>query len=235
MFFSEDSFKLEVSNLRLDTSAMTSRAYSPLDNLLGGLDQALRTVFGPAPETQRPSPAAGLPDVNLDAAARELAGRLMRINHAGEICAQALYQGQAVTAKLPDVREKMERAAAEENDHLAWTAERIHELGTHPSYLNPLWYAGSFAIGAVAGLVGDRWSLGFVAETERQVVRHLDSHLGRLTSADQKSHAILEQMRMDEGRHATVAIESGAADLPEPARQLMRLTSKVMTKTAYWV
>lgn len=214
---------------------MTNRAYSPLDNLLGGLDQALRTVFGPAPETQRPSPAASLPDANLDTTARELAGRLMRINHAGEICAQALYQGQAVTAKLPDVRGKMEQAAAEENDHLAWTAERIHALGTHTSYLNPLWYVGSFAIGAVAGLAGDRWSLGFVAETERQVVRHLDSHLGRLAPTDKKSQAILEQMRIDEGRHATVAIESGAANLPEPIRQLMRLTSKVMTETAYWV
>lgn len=214
---------------------MTDRTYSPFDNLLGGLDQALRTVFGPAPETQRPSPAADLPDTNLDSAARELAGRLMRINHAGEICAQALYQGQAVTAKLPNVREKMEQAAAEENDHLAWTAERIHELGTHTSYLNPLWYTGSFAIGAMAGLVGDQWSLGFVAETERQVVRHLDSHLDQLAPADEKSRVIIEQMRADEGRHATVAVESGATNLPEPVRQLMRLTSKIMTKTTYWI
>lgn len=214
---------------------MTARTYTPFDQLLGSLDQALRTVFGPAPEAQRPSPAAAVPEANLDSTARELAGRLMRINHAGEVCAQALYQGQAVTAKLDNVREKMEQAAAEENDHLAWTAERIHELGTHTSYLNSLWYAGSFAIGAVAGLAGDRWSLGFVAETERQVVRHLDSHLGRLAPADEKSRAILEQMRMDEGRHATVAVESGAANLPEPVRQLMRLTSKVMTETAYWV
>lgn len=214
---------------------MTDRTYSPFDNLLGGLDQALRTVFGPAPETQRPNPAADLPDTNLDSAARELAGRLMRINHAGEICAQALYQGQAATAKLSNVREKMEQAAAEENDHLAWTAERIHELGTHTSYLNPLWYTGSFAIGAVAGLAGDQWSLGFVAETERQVVRHLDSHLDQLAPADEKSRVIIEQMRADEGRHATVAVESGATNLPEPVRQLMRLTSKVMTKTAYWI
>ena len=214
---------------------MTERTYSALDNLLGGLDRALRTVFGPAAETQRPSPATDLPDTNLDAAARELAGRLMRINHAGEICAQALYQGQAVTAKLPDVREKMEQAAAEENDHLAWTAERIRELGTHTSYLSPLWYAGSFTIGAAAGWVGDQWSLGFVAETERQVVKHLEGHLERLVSADEKSRAILNQMRADEGKHATVAIESGGAALPEPIRQLMRLTSKAMTKTAYWI
>lgn len=214
---------------------MMDRTYSPLDSLLGGFDQALRTVFGPAPEAQRPSPAAAVPEATLDSTARELAGRLMRINHAGEVCAQALYQGQAVTAKLDNVRAKMEQAAEEENDHLAWTAERIHALGTHTSYLNPLWYAGSFAIGAAAGLAGDRWSLGFVAETERQVVRHLDSHLGRLAPADEKSRAILEQMRIDEGRHATVAIESGAAELPQPIKQLMRLASKVMTTIAHWV
>ena len=214
---------------------MTDRTYSPLDQLLGGLDQALRTVFGPPPEAQRPNPAAALPEADLDTAQRELAARLMRINHAGEICAQALYQGQAVTAQLPNVRDKMEQAAAEENDHLAWTAERLRELGSHTSYLNPLWYAGSFAIGATAGLAGDKWSLGFVAETERQVVRHLDGHLERLAPADEKSRAILEQMREDEGKHATVAIESGAAALPEPIRQLMRLMSKVMTTTAYWI
>ena len=213
---------------------MTDRTYTPFDQLLGGLDQALRTVFGPPPEAQRPNPAA-LPEADLDAAQRELAARLMRINHAGEICAQALYQGQAVTAKLPNVRAKMEQAAAEENDHLAWTAERLRELGSHTSYLNPLWYAGSFAIGATAGLAGDKWSLGFVAETERQVVRHLDSHLERLAPSDKKSRAILEQMREDEGRHATVAIESGAAALPEPVRQTMRLMSKLMTTTAYWI
>ncbi len=214
---------------------MTDRTYSPFDNLLGGLDQALRTVFGPAPEARRPSPAAALPEADLDTAQRELAARLMRINHAGEICAQALYQGQALTAQLPNVRDKMEQAAAEENDHLAWTAERLHELGSHTSYLNPLWYAGSFAIGAIAGLAGDKWSLGFVAETERQVVRHLNGHLERLAPADEKSRTILDQMREDEGRHATVAIESGAADLPGPVRQIMQTMSKVMTKTAYWV
>ncbi len=214
---------------------MTDRTYTPFDQLLGGLDQALRTVFGPPPGAQRPNPAAALPEADLDTAQRELAARLMRINHAGEICAQALYQGQAVTAQLPNVRDKMEQAAAEENDHLAWTAERLRELGSHTSYLNPLWYAGSFAIGATAGLAGDKWSLGFVAETERQVVRHLDGHLERLAPADEKSRAILEQMREDEGKHATVAIESGAADLPGPIRQIMRLMSKVMTTTAYYI
>ncbi len=214
---------------------MTDRAYSPIDTLLGGFDQALRTVFGPPPEAQRPNPAAGLPETGLDAAARELAGRLMRINHAGEICAQALYQGQAATAHLSNVREKMEQAAQEENDHLAWTAERIHELGTHTSYLNPLWYAGSFAIGAAAGLVGDKWSLGFVAETEHQVIRHLEGHLARLSPQDTKSRAILEQMKQDEAHHATVAIEHGAAEFPGPVKQLMQLTSKVMTTTTYWL
>ena len=214
---------------------MTDRTYTSFDQLLGSLDQAMRTVFGPPPEAQRPNPAAAISETDLDAAQRELAARLMRINHAGEICAQALYQGQALTAQLPNVRDKMEQAAAEENDHLAWTAERLRELGAHTSYLNPLWYAGSFAIGATAGLAGDRWSLGFVAETERQVVKHLDGHLKRLAPADGKSRAILEQMREDEGRHATVALEAGAAALPEPVRQAMRLMSRVMTTTAYWI
>ncbi len=214
---------------------MTERIYSPLDRLLGGCDQALRTVFGPPPAAQRPNPATALPEADLDSGARELAGRLMRINHAGEICAQALYQGQAVTARLPNVREKMEQAAAEENDHLAWTEERIRELGAHTSHLNPLWYAGAFTIGAAAGLVGDRWSLGFVAETERQVVEHLAGHLARLPPQDRKSRAIVEQMRADEGRHATVAIEAGAAELPRPIEQLMRLASKTMTTIAHWV
>ena len=214
---------------------MTDRNLSQLDRLIARFDQALHTVFGPPPEAARPNPADATSDANLTPTQRELAGRLMRINHVGEICAQALYQGQAVTAKLPAVRGKMEQAAQEENDHLAWTAQRVAELGTHVSYLNPVWYAGSFAIGAVAGMIGDKWSLGFVAETEKQVVRHLSQHLERLPADDQKSRVILEQMREDEGRHATVAIESGAAILPEPIKQLMRLTSKVMTQTAYWV
>lgn len=198
-------------------------------------DQALRTVFGPTPRPVRNSPASVKEEIELKAAERALSGRLMRINHAGEICAQALYQGQAATARLPDVRGKMEQAAQEENDHLAWTEERIRELGGHTSYLNPIWYAGSFAIGALAGVIGDKWSLGFVAETEKQVVKHLEGHLQRLPTEDHKSQAILEQMRDDEGRHATVAIESGGAALPEPLRQVMRYTSKIMTRTAYWI
>jgi ubiquinone biosynthesis monooxygenase Coq7 len=214
---------------------MTKRTLSALDRFIGQLDQALHTVFGPAPIPGRASPAAGKADVELSAAERELAGRLMRINHCGEICAQALYQGQAATARLPEVRGKMEQAAQEENDHLAWTEERIRELGGHTSYLNPLWYAGSFAIGALAGVIGDKWSLGFVAETERQVVKHLESHLQRLPAEDRKSRTILEQMRDDEGRHATIAIESGGAELPEPICQAMRYSSKIMTGTTYWL
>lgn len=164
-----------------------------------------------------------------------MAGRLMRVNHSGEVCAQALYQGQAITAKLTTIRDKMEQAAVEENDHLAWTEERIRQLGSHTSYLNPLWFSGSFLIGAVAGMAGDRWSLGFVAETERQVVAHLNGHLARLPALDHKSRAILLQMREDEGRHATTAVESGAATLPKPIRAMMRWTARVMTRTAYWI
>ena len=214
---------------------MTDRTITLLDRLIGQLDQALHTVFGPAPLAARDNPATGKIEPELTAAERELSSRLMRINHVGEICAQALYQGQAVTARLPEVRGKMEQAAQEENDHLAWTEQRIHELGSHVSYLNPLWYAGSFALGALAGALGDKWSLGFVAETEKQVVNHLTGHLVQLPTADEKSRAILEQMRDDEGRHATVAIESGGAALPEPVTQGMQCASKVMTRTAYWI
>lgn len=211
------------------------RNLSPTDRLIGSLDQAIRLVLGPAPHAERPTPAASVPESEMSTEERDLSGRLMRINHAGEICAQALYQGQALTARLDDVRAKMEQAAQEENDHLAWTEERIDALGSHTSYLNPVWYAGSFVIGAVAGFAGDRWSLGFLAETERQVVDHLSGHLQRLPSSDAKSRAVLTQMREDEGRHATTAIESGGASLPQPLRQLMRFTSRVMTRTAYWI
>lgn len=212
---------------------MVTRRYSPIDHFLGGIDQALRTVLGPPPHANRANPAAARPDAELSSAERAHVGALMRVNHSGEVCAQALYQGQAMTARLSDVREKMEQAAEEENDHLAWTAERIRDLGTHTSYLNPLWYAGSFAIGALAGLAGDKWSLGFVAETERQVVAHLEGHLARLPPQDEKSRAILEQMKDDEAHHATVAVESGAAELPPPIKELMRLTAKIMTTVAY--
>lgn len=197
------------------------------------LDTGLRTVFGRPRVTERPNPAENIQEVELTDAEKELAGRLMRINHAGEVAAQGLYEGQALTARLPDVRDKMERAAMEENDHLAWCESRINELGSHKSLLNPLWYGGSLAIGAIAGLAGDKWSLGFVTETERQVVRHLESHLAQLSEKDQKSRAILDQMKEDEGHHATTALHAGGAELPAPIKKLMSLTSKVMTKTAF--
>jgi ubiquinone biosynthesis monooxygenase Coq7 len=213
----------------------SSRHYSPLDHLLMGLDIGLRTLLGQPKITERPNPAKNLPETALSTTERELAGRLMRINHAGEVAAQGLYQGQALTARLPQVRQQMERAAQEENDHLDWCETRAKELGTHVSLLNPAWYSGSVAIGALAGLAGDKWSLGFVAETEKQVVRHLDEHLARLPEHDAKSRTILQQMKEDEGHHATVALEAGGAELPYPLKRLMGLTSKVMTRTAYWL
>jgi len=159
----------------------------------------------------------------------------MRIDHTGEVCAQALYQGQSLTARLPEVRKKMERAAAEENDHLDWCERRIEELGGRTSLLNPLWYAGSFAIGALAGLAGDKWSLGFVAETEQQVGEHLDEHLEQVPPQDAKSRAILEQMKQDELQHANQALAGGGVPLPAPVKLAMRLSSKVMTRTVYWL
>lgn len=213
---------------------MTIRSYSLADRVLMGLDEALRTVCAPA-SAQRPLPAPDLSDAGLDARSQAETARLMRVNHAGEVAAQALYRGHALSAEKPEVRAQMERAAQEENDHLAWCEQRVRELGGRTSVLNPLWYAGSFAIGLVSGLAGDKWSLGFVAETERQVVRHLDGHLARLAQEDARSRAILETMREDEAAHATQALEAGAEELPEPVKRLMALTAKVMTGTAYWI
>ena len=212
---------------------MNSRHYSPADKFLMHLDTGLRTVLGRPQTTERPNPAENIEDAELSPADRDLAGRLMRINHAGEVAAQGLYEGQSLTARLPEVRDKMERAAMEENDHLAWCENRLNELGSHKSLLNPLWYGGSLAIGALAGLAGDKWSLGFVTETENQVVRHLESHLAQLSEKDQKSRAILEQMKEDEGHHATAALHAGGAELPASIKKLMTLTSKVMTKAAF--
>ena len=212
---------------------MSDRNYTLLDEVLINVDQAVRTVFGKPEVTERSNPADEYSDTELSDEERLEAARLMRINHSGEVAAQALYQGQALTAKLPEVREKMERAALEENDHLAWCEERIKELGGHTSYLNPVWHAGSLMIGAIAGWAGDKWSLGFVAETEHQVVAHLNDHLSRLSEKDVKSRTILEQMKEDEGHHATVALEAGGTPLPAPIRKLMSLTSKIMTRTAY--
>ena len=214
---------------------MTERAFSTFDRIINEIDKGIRTSFGPPPRAERPNPAKEKEEHELPDRESELAGRFMRINHAGEICAQGLYQGQALTARLPKVRKKMEEAAQEENDHIAWTADRIRELGGHTSYLNPIWYAGSFALGAFAGLAGDKWSLGFVAETEKQVVEHLNGHLSKLSEKDKKSRAILEQMRVDEGKHATTAITAGAASFPRPIQRLMKFTSMIFTNTTYWV
>ena len=205
-----------------------------LDELIVAFDKGLRTVFGAA-QSLRETPGEKLPEGTLSEADRALAGSLMRVNHTGEICAQALYQGQALTARNAPARSALEQAAREETEHLAWTESRIEQLGGRKSLLNPLWYAGSFAIGAAAGLLGDRWNLGFLAETERQVVTHLEGHLDRLPKGDMRSRAIVTQMRQDEARHATSAITHGGAELPRPARLAMRLASKVMTGTAFWL
>lgn len=216
-------------------SGSAARSYGAIDRALMHFDRALRTVFGQPPVSGRANPADAHPHAALDEAQTREAARLMRIDHAGEVSAQALYQGQALTARLPQVREKMEQAALEENDHLVWCAQRIEELGGRTSVLNPLWYAGSFAIGAFAGWIGDKWSLGFIVETERQVIDHLDGHIVRLAPEDGRSRAILEQMREDERHHGTIALEAGGAPLPAPVKLLMKLTSRVMTGTAYYV
>ena len=212
---------------------MTTRNYTLGDQIALGLDQALRTVFGRPHTTERANPSADIDDCELDDKQRKHVAGLMRVNHVGEVCAQALYQGQAATARLDTVRDKMQRAAEEENDHLDWCENRLDELGSHKSYLNPLWYAGSFAIGAAAGMAGDKWSLGFVVETERQVIKHLEGHLQQLPEQDQKSRAVLQQMKVDEAHHATTALQAGGAELPLPVKGAMKLVSKVMTTTAY--
>lgn len=209
------------------------RDYSPADRLLNQVDSALRTLLPFAGQPTRPSPAKLAADSELsDAEARHVIG-LMRINHTGEVCAQALYQGQALTARLPDVRAAMEQAADEEIDHLAWCEERVRELGGRPSMFNPVFYGLSFGIGATAGLISDRVSLGFVAATEDQVCKHLDEHLEQLPEQDNKSRAILEQMRIDEEEHSTAAIEAGGFRFPTPVKWGMSLVAKVMTKATY--
>ena len=205
-----------------------------MDRLIAEFDRALRAVAGIA-RAERASPAAAVAETPLGEAQKAHVAALMRVNHVGEVCAQALYQGQALTARRPEARGALEQAAREEEDHLAWSAERIRELGGRPSLLNPLWYAGSFAIGAAAGLLGDRWNFAFLAETERQVEEHLTGHLEALPPEDQRTRAVVEAMRADEARHRASAINLGAAELPEPARLAMRLASKVMTTVAYRV
>ncbi|WQN29169.1 2-polyprenyl-3-methyl-6-methoxy-1,4-benzoquinone monooxygenase [Stutzerimonas stutzeri] len=211
----------------------SQRHYSPADRLLMQADAALRTLLPFSGQPSRPSPALLKTETELsESETRHVAG-LMRINHTGEVCAQALYQGQALTARLPQVRQAMEQAADEEIDHLAWCEQRIRQLGSHTSVLNPIFYGLSFGIGASAGLISDRISLGFVAATEDQVCKHLDDHLGQLPAGDEKSRAILEQMREDEAQHSTAAIEAGGLRFPAPVNFGMSLVSKVMTKATY--
>ena len=212
-----------------------SRHYSFMDNVLGQADRALRTLSRAANKAGRPSPSENFAPSDLNETERKHSAGLMRIDHTGEVCAQALYQGQALTAKLSHVREAMEKAAEEEVDHLAWCEDRLDELDAVPSVFNPAWYAMSFAIGALAGIAGDKWSLGFVAETENQVCRHLEEHLGSLSEDDERSRAILEKMKEDELRHATLALEAGGAQLPLPVRLGMQASSKVMTGTVYYL
>lgn len=207
---------------------------SHFDRAITEFDRALRTVSGVHP-AQRPSPASGLAEGDLTDAERNHAAALMRVNHVGEVCAQALYQGQALTARDPNNRRALEKAAAEEQDHLAWSADRIRELGGRPSLLNPLWYAGSLAMGVAAGALGDRWNLAFLAETERQVEDHLAGHLRQLSPSDERTRAVVSRMAAEEGEHRTTAISLGAAEMPAPARDLMRVLAKVMTTVAYRV
>lgn len=210
------------------------RHYSPFDKFLTELNRGLSPALASHAQAERPSPAATQQDAEMSPQEREHAMRLMRVNHAGEVAAQALYHGQALTAKLPKVREEMEHAADEENDHLAWCEQRVKELGGEVSALQPLWYAQSFLMGAIAGAVGDKWSLGFVAETEKQVIKHLEAHEQSLPEQDHKTRAIVAQMKNDEAVHGERAMEAGGAELPEPVQLAMSIISRVMTKTAYW-
>lgn len=211
------------------------RHYSLFDRVCLGLDQAVRALTDNAITTNQPYPAKDTEEQPLTDAERKHAAALMRINHTGEICAQALYHGQGIGSRNQDMQAKMQQAALEEGDHLAWCKKRLDELDSHTSYLNPLWYAGSFGIGMIAGMVGDKWSLGFVAETERQVIKHLEGHLEALPQQDQRSYQILLKMEADEAKHRDEAISAGAQELPSPIKTLMGLMSKVMVKTVYWV
>lgn len=211
------------------------RRYSVLDRWIGEADKVLRTLAPHAMQAQRENPSAQYSAAELNQQEQLHTASLMRINHTGEVCAQALYQGQSLTARLPTVREEMRQAAKEEEDHLAWCEQRLTELGARTSIFNPLWYGLSFGIGAVAGIAGDKWSLGFVAETEKQVCAHLQEHLQGIATNDLKTQAILQQMHDDEAKHMAMAIHAGAATLPFPAKALMAAMSKVMTRTVYYI
>jgi len=214
---------------------------TPLDRLISEIDAGLRTLFA-TPYAERPLPQPSMPTITANTAPRELSAderlesvRLMRINHVGEVCAQALYKGQAMVAKTPKIHTLLEQAAREERDHLAWCQTRIAELNGATSRLTPIFYAGSFALGAVSGLLGDKWSMGFLVETERQVEAHLSDHLKRLPEGDQRSRQIIEAMRTDEIHHAQTGLENGAVELPQPVKAAMRSMSKAMTATTYWL
>jgi len=209
------------------------RNYSKIDRLISSIDEALRITTGEAPAPFRQNPAGDIVAAELDEKDRRHVAGLMRINHTGEICAQALYAGQAATAHHDETREAMQLAAEEEIDHLSWCEDRLKELDSQPSLLNPFWYAGSFAIGAIAGIAGDDWSLGFVKETENQVEAHLEDHLERLPEGDARSQAILDQMKTDEAKHAGMAQEAGARELPPPIRRAMTFTANIMKSLAY--
>ena len=210
------------------------RALSPIDRVLNAADNFLRSV-STTPPSSRPYPARGLPETVLSDEDRKLSAALMRVNHAGEVAAQALYQGQALTASTPEMRALLHHAATEEADHLNWTAQRLEALNSRPSLLSPVWYTGAFLIGAVAGRMGDPVSLGFLAETERQVEDHLKDHLDRLPAADAASRAVVTQMKQDEVSHMNAALKAGGADLPAPVQAAMRASSKVMTTIAHYV
>jgi len=211
------------------------RQFTVMDRLIGSLDKGLRVLAGRPAGTGRRPPGSTAPDFALSEMAKRRSVALMRVNHAGEVAAQALYQGQALAARDGALRKNLERAAAEEDDHLTWCRGRLEELGGRPSYLDPLWYGGSLCIGIGAGLAGDRWSLGFVAETEHRVAAHLEGHLSRLPEQDRRSRAIVRQMRADEQAHALGAEEAGGVPLPRPVKRAMALAAKVMTGTAYWI
>lgn len=214
---------------------MNSRRLSSIDGFLAQVDLALKTITSENPVHNRPSPAKNTSEEALTSEEKRQSAALMRVNHTGEVCAQALYQGQALTAKLTTVRHEMEHAASEEVDHLAWCRERVVQLGEQPSTLNPLWYVMSFGLGAITGLVSDKLSLGFVAATEHQVCEHLSIHLQKLPSNDIKSRIIVESMLEDEARHAESALKAGGVAFPSPAKSLMTTASKAMTKISYFI
>lgn len=211
------------------------RQYTLVDRICLGIDQVMRALSDTTKTTGKPNPAEEANEHPLTEKQRQQSAALMRINHAGEICAQALYHGQGIVSRSIHIQEKMHQAALEEGDHLAWCKQRLSELDSHSSYLNPVWYAGSFCIGMIAGMVGDRWSLGFVAETETQVIKHLKRHLDLLPQQDERSHRILVQMEKDESKHRDEAITAGAKPLPRVIQQVMNMTSKIMVKTTYWI